>query len=228
MASWHRRVGVRTALAIILTTITALTVFLYRESYGARASFCDDCAAETTVTETGTLRYADGHTIELRNRYHLLQQVKRIDDRLRITGLITGEIDRRLSAFLSHDRFDISIATDGIEDLCPQHLSPLYPASARRVLFLLPSGAVYAGKGWLGSFCDGRLSCRYRTEYITADGFEYTVACAGTLPDRTELRIMLRAFFDLERGWFRSVGGTVRSARETLESWWVIGEEMII
>ena len=228
MASWHRRVGVRAALAIVLTAVTALTAFLYRESYGTQARFCDDCAAKTAVTETGTLRYGDGRTVELHNRYHLSQRVIRRDDQLRITGRITGEVDRRLIAFLSHDHFDISVATDNAEDLCPRDLSPLYPASARRVLFFLPPGAVYAGKGWIGSFCDGRLSCRYRAEEVTATGIEYTAACAGTLRDRTELHIMLRALFDIEHGWFRSIGGTVRSGRESLESWWVIGEEMII
>lgn len=225
MASWHRRVGVRTALALILTAVTALTAFLYRESYGTHALFCDDCATETAVTETGTLRYRDGRTIELHNRYHLSQRVTHRDDRLRLTGTITGEIDPLLRAFLSHDRLDISIATDDIEDLCPRNLSPLYPTSARRVLLFLPPGAVYPGKGWSGSFCDGHLPCRYRAEEVTATGFEYTVACAGSLSDRTDLHILLRAFFDTEQGWFRSVGGTIRSGAGALESWWVIGEE---
>ncbi len=217
--------------AVLLFGLTAAAISAAAVYFGHTSAgpvFCADCSFETAVTETGRLTYSSRTVIELDNRYLLRQHIIRDERQLRLTGSVKeGSFDERIRGLVPGDRFDMSFAAGTPEDICPAPLSPLYPVALRRVLFLLPTGPAFAGKVWYGSFCAGRLSCRYEVGEAAPEGFVFTADCAGTLPENIAVTVLLRASFRSDPGRFDRVEGYIRAAAGPVDARWDIAERSL-
>jgi len=148
-----------------------------------------------------------------------MRAIKAADEDARRQLKEIWEREKKLSPFIKKNSFDVSIRRKNQEDFCPALLTPIYPASLKRLHYFFPADYMFENKRWSGFFCDGSFRCDYIVTSIVENSANISMECNGDI-SINDITMNSTATFLIDKSIFQSIATDVSVKSKYVKSNW--------
>lgn len=189
-----------------------------------RYHFKPQGALRYTINEQGTIIFPSKKEMKLYNDYKADITFTTINKELSLKTTLTGSFDPLLE--ILHPNYDflttMNRGHDGCE-FCPNTISPIYPFSLRRLIYILPTG-LKPNQHIRKRICSD-YDCLWKSEEVV-DTLHVSLHCEATTSNHFSVVFSTHFIFSQQQNTYTSMHGVISVESPDISSVWEFSERL--
>lgn len=179
-------------------------------------------SAHYKVNEQGSIHFPSGKKLTLYNDYETSIHYSRTNMQLTLRTDSKGTFDPALEILKPHHNVLVTINRHPDEqDFCPHSISPLYPLSLRRLLYILPTD-LKPNQHIRRKVCS-RYNCQWKSEEIN-DTLHIEIYCEATTENHLSVIFSTTLLFTQNAPFYAVAHGNISVESPDISSTWQFSE----